>query len=226
MDNLYVQTIRASISGMLVFLGILFIPAWTFAYWQGWAFFATFGASATLLTLYMAVYDKKLLERRLHAGPGAEKTPAQKVIMTFAMAAFVASVVIPVLDHRFSWSPAVPSYLSIIGDACVAFSFIMIFLVLRANSYAASTIQVDSEQKVISTGPYAVVRHPMYAGALPIFIMTPIALGSWWGLIFVPLFIPVLILRLLDEEKFLRKNLPGYAEYATKTRWRLIPGIF
>ena len=224
--RLYVETIRAGVTGAIVFLAIIFVPAWTLNYWRGWAYFATFTITSALLTIYMARYDKPLLESRLRAGPRAEQNPAQRAIMACAMAVFVGSIMVPVLDYRFGWSPLPPAWLSVIADAVIAASFLIIFFVVRENHFAAATVRVAENQTVISTGPYAVVRHPMYAGVLPMFIATPLALGSWWGLLFFPAFVAVLVWRLLDEEKFLRVNLPGYPEYCTKVRWRLVPGIF
>jgi len=137
----------------------------------------------------------------------------------------LAFLVFPVLDHRFGWSP-VPPYVSMIGNALIALGYLFIFFVIRENSYAASTIQVAEDQRVISTGPYALMRHPMYAGALLLILGLPHALGSWYGLLGIFGFLPVLIWRLADEEHFLTGNLPGYAEYKGKVRWRLIPGLF
>ena len=127
--------------------------------------------------------------------------------------------------HRFGWSP-VPSYVSLAGDALIAFGFLLIFIVIKVNTYAASTIQIAEGQKVISTEPYSLVRHPMYAGALPPLIGVPLALGAWWGLFVLILFIPALIWRLLDEEKFLQKNLPGYTDYCQEVHYRLVPFIW
>jgi protein-S-isoprenylcysteine O-methyltransferase Ste14 len=225
MDDLNARTIRAGLRGFAVFAVLIFLPAGALRYWQGWAFLATFTAASTALTIYMAVYDKKLLERRLRAGPTAEKETSQKIIMFFTTLGFVAFLVFPVLDHRFGWSPVPPS-ISIAGDVLVALSFLFIFFVMRENSYAASTIQIAEDQKVISTGPYALVRHPMYAGALLLIFGMPLALDSWYGLLGILIFLPVLVWRLLDEENFLTRNLPGYAEYTSKVRWRLIPGLF
>jgi len=145
--------------------------------------------------------------------------------MRLAMLGFIAMLVFPVLDHRFGWS-SVPASVSVLGDALIALAFLFIFFVFKENSYGASTIQIAEGQTVISTGPYALVRHPMYAGALVMLIGTPIALGSWWGLFAALLILPVLIWRLLDEERFLRQNLAGYAEYQTKVRYRLLPCIW
>jgi protein-S-isoprenylcysteine O-methyltransferase Ste14 len=225
MKDLHARTIRASVRGFVAAAILIFLPAGTFRYWQGWVFLATYSVCSTALTLYMALYDEKLLERRLRAGPRAETETSQKIIMALVMLGFIAFLVFPVLDHRFGWSPVSP-YVSIIGNALVALGFLFIFFVLKENSYAASTIQVASDQKVISTGPYAVVRHPMYAGALLLLAGMPLALGSWYGLFGILFIVPALIWRLVDEERFLTTNLNGYAEYTSKVRWRLLPGLF
>jgi protein-S-isoprenylcysteine O-methyltransferase Ste14 len=225
MDDLNAQAIRAGLRGFAVLAILIFLPAGTLHYWQGWALLITFTVASTALTVYMAVYDKKLLERRLHAGPRAETRTSQKIIIVLVMLGSVAFLVFPVLDHRFGWSP-VPPYVSIVGDVLIVLGFLFIFFVVRENSYAASTIQVAENQKVISTGPYALVRHPMYAGALLLIVGLPLALGSWYGLLGIFGFLPVLIWRLSDEERFLTRNLPGYSEYKDQVRWRLIPGLF
>jgi len=225
MKDLHARTIKAGVRGFVVLAILVFIPAGTLRFWQGWAFLATFTICSTALTVYMALYDEKLLERRLRAGPRAEAEASQKIIMALVMFGFTAFLVFPVLDHRFGWSP-VPPYVSIIGDGMIALGFLFIFFVLRENSYAASTIQIADDQKVISTGPYALVRHPMYAGALLLLAGMPFALDSWYGLFGILVVVPALIWRLLDEERFLTKNLSGYAEYTSHVRWRLIPGLF
>jgi protein-S-isoprenylcysteine O-methyltransferase Ste14 len=225
MNSLNIRALRSSILGTIVMAVLLFVPAGTFNYWQAWVFMAVFvGASATI-TVYLAIKDPKLLERRMNVGPTVEKETTQKIIMSFAMIGFIALFVFPAFDHRFAWSP-VPSYISLAGDGLVAFGFLFIFFVFKVNTYGASTIQIAEGQKVISTGPYALVRHPMYAGALVMLIGVPLALGSWWGLFMLALITPVLIWRLLDEERFLSKNLPGYTEYRQKVRYRLVPSIW
>ena len=225
MNTLHVRTIRAGVRGFIVLTALIFLSAGTLRYWQGWSFLVTFTICSTALTVYMALYDEKLLERRLRAGPRAETETSQKIIMVLVMLGFAALLVVPVLDHRFGWSP-VPPYVAIIGDALIALGYLFILFVLRENSYAASTIQIADDQRVISTGPYALVRHPMYAGALLLVIGMPLALDSWYGLLGILVLLPVLAWRLLDEERFLTRNLKGYAEYTSKVRWRLIPGLF
>jgi protein-S-isoprenylcysteine O-methyltransferase Ste14 len=186
---------------------------------------AVFVVSSAATTVYLAIHDPKLLERRMNVGPAAEKEKTQKIIMVLAIAGFVALLVIPALDHRFGWSSG-PWYLSVAADGLIALAFLFILFVFRENSYGASTIQVADDQKVVSTGPYALVRHPMYAGAFDMLAATPLALGSWLGLFVFLLITPVLIRRILDEEKFLEKNLLGYVEYKSKVRYRLIPYVW
>jgi len=214
----------------LVFLAIamgllLFLPAGTVRYWQAWAYLAVYFGESLLITLYLMKKDPALLKRRLSAGPTAEKEKTQKIIKLFASTGFIASLVVTAVDHRFVWSSA-PLYAVIAGDILTALCFHIMFLVFRENTFTSATIEIAEDQKVISTGPYAFVRHPMYAGGLLLFIGTPLALGSYWGLIAFVAVLPALLWRLLDEEKFLAKNLPGYLEYCAKVRWRLIPGVF
>jgi len=205
---------------------LIFLPAWTLDYWQGWVFLGTFMLPLTLITVWMAVYDTELLERRLRGGPRAERTAVQKRFTAVAPFVGIVAVVIMVFDHRFGWSPAVPAWLSLVGDALVALGIAIYFLVIRANRFAAATVEIAEGQIVVSTGPYAVVRHPMYAGAILFLVGAPIALGSWWGFLFTPLFIGGLVWRLLNEEKFLNTNLPGYTEYGREVRYRLVPHIW
>jgi protein-S-isoprenylcysteine O-methyltransferase Ste14 len=204
---------------------LLFIPAGTARYWQGWSYLAVFFGAAILLTLYLAKNDPALLQRRLRGGPTAEKEASQKIIMSFASLGFIAMLVLPALDFRFKWS-SVPLYLVIAGDLLMALGYYIVFRVYRESSFTSATIEVAADQRVISTGPYAVVRHPMYAGSFLYLAATPLALGSYWGLLPLLVIMPSVIWRLFDEERFLSKNLPQYAAYCAKLRWRLIPGVF
>jgi protein-S-isoprenylcysteine O-methyltransferase Ste14 len=225
MNDVTRRALRSSLFGIVALAALLFIPAGTLDYWQAWLFMAVFVATSGAITVYLAIRDPKLLERRMHVGPRAESEPAQKIIMVFAMLGFIAMLVVPALDHRFRWS-SVPASVSVLANVLIALAFLFIFFVFRENSYGASTIQIAEGQTVISTGPYALVRHPMYAGAFVMLVAVPLALGSWWGLFAFLLILPVLIWRLLDEERFLRQNLPGYAEYQTKVKYRLVPFIW
>jgi len=225
MDALYLQAVKSGIFGILLFAALIFVPAGTLNYWQGWLFLAVFAASTTAFTVYLALFDKPLLERRMKAGPWHEQESSQKIIVSLVFVGFFSLIVVSALDVRFGWS-RLPAYISLIGEALIVSSFLFIFWVVRVNSFAASTIQVTEDQKVVSTGPYAHVRHPMYSGALLLLVGIPLALGSWWALILIAPVMPVLIWRILDEERFLLKNLPGYAEYASTMRYRLIPHVW
>ena len=211
---------------LIVFLGVaLFVPAWTLDFWQAWVYIFVFAGAAALITVYLWNHDRKLLESRVKAGPGAEKEKNQKLIQVFASLAFIATLVLPSLDRHFLWS-RVPLAFIVWGDALVALGFLAVFIVYKENTFTSATIEVAAGQRVISTGPYAIVRHPMYAGALLMLFATPIALGSWWGLtMFIPMAL-VIVLRLRDEEIFLQKSLPGYREYCGKVRFHLVPYIW
>ena len=210
---------------LLVMAALLYLPAWTIHYWQAWTFLAVFGASALAITIYLIRKDPKLLERRVYAGPIAEKEPVQKIIQSITSVGFAAILVVSAFDYRFAWSH-VPLYLSVAGDALVAIGFLMIFFVYKENTFASATIELYPEQEVISTGPYALVRHPMYMGGFFLLVGIPLSLGSWWGLFVIVLMMPALLWRLVEEEKLLAKNLPGYLQYQSRVRYRLVPFIW
>jgi protein-S-isoprenylcysteine O-methyltransferase Ste14 len=210
---------------LLVVAALLFLPAGTLDYWQAWVFLAVLGGCSLVITLYLMKKDPALLQRRLRAGPAAEKEGSQKIIQTITAVGFIAMLVVPALDHRLGWSP-VPAYVSLAGDALVALGFLITFFVYRENTFASATIEIAPGQRVISTGLYAHVRHPMYMGGLFCFIGMPLALGSWWGLFVFLVILPALIWRIVDEEKLLASNLPGYVEYCRKVRYRLVPYVW
>ena len=203
----------------------LFLGAGTFRYWQAWTYLGAYVCASALTLRYLAVDDPALLERRLKGGPWNESEPAQKIIMSFASLGFLALLIVPALDRRFDWSNP-PSSMCVAADFLFLAGFYIMLRVLRENSFAASTIVVAPDQRLIDTGPYARVRHPMYAGGLLYLAATPIALGSYWGLLAFVAVTPFLIWRLLDEERVLRERLPGYEDYCDRLRWRLIPGVF
>ncbi len=209
----------------LVMGALIFAAAGDFRFWQAWAFLAVFFGASALVTQYLIVNDLALLERRIKGGPTEETEPTQRLIMAFMSIGFVALIVVPGLDHRFGWSQA-PVIVALSGDALIAVGFFVVFLVFRQNSFASSTIRVAEGQALVSTGPYAIVRHPMYAGALIYLVGTPLALGSYWGLAVLALMVPILIWRLVDEERVLEQRLPGYSEYKREVRYRLLPGVF
>jgi protein-S-isoprenylcysteine O-methyltransferase Ste14 len=204
---------------------LLFVPAGTARWVQGWVFLGLFSASSLAITVYLAHKDPALLQRRTQVGPFAEKERSQKIIQGFASISFLSTVVVPALDHRFGWSHARWPFVAV-GDALILLGFFGVFLVLRENTFTSSVIEVAPEQRVIDSGPYAVVRHPMYAGALVLVAGFPMALGSVVGFVTLPPFAAIIVWRLLDEERFLVGHLAGYAAYRERTQWRLIPGIW
>ena len=225
MSNFYVRGVLANLITLAILLACLFIPAGTLNYWQAWIFAVVFEASAQTLGIYFLLHDRKLVERRMRIGPLAEQRPGQKLISALFILGFAGFVVLPAFDHRFGWSPVAP-VVSVIANAVIVLSFLLFFAVMKSNSYAASTIQVEEGQPVVSTGPYAYVRHPMYSGALLLLAAMPLALGSWLSVLLVVPFFPVLVWRILDEEWFLRRNLPGYDGYMQRLRYRLIPRVW
>lgn len=225
MNNLIGKTISGFLT-LIIALGIfIFLPAWTINYLQGWAYLLTFAVSVILITIYLFKNDTNLLERRLKAGAADEQEKSQKTIQSLAGVFFCLIFVVSGLDYRFHWSN-IPMHISIAANAFVALGFFIVFLVFKENSYTSGVIEVSDDQKVISTGPYGIVRHPMYSGAILMLLFSPIALGSYWAVLCVLALSLVIVARLLDEEKFLSKNLPGYNEYCRKVHYRLIPFIW
>jgi protein-S-isoprenylcysteine O-methyltransferase Ste14 len=210
---------------LVIFGAILFLSAGTFDYWQAWAFLVVFAVSTWIPGIYLLRTNSVALQRRMHAGPTAETRTVQKVFILgwyFSLAAiFVASA----LDHRFGWS-SVPTPICLVGLVLVAVGLSVMMLVVIQNNYAAATVRVEPGQKVISTGLYGLVRHPMYTGNVIMMVGIPVALGSYWGLAFVTLGLIVLVSRIRDEEKLLKEELGGYREYTQKVRYRLVPAMW
>lgn len=213
--------IRFSMLPLFIGLTIL-LPAGTIRYWQVYAYFGALILPVIFTLNYFLKHNPEFLIRRSRM---KEKELTQKLLVSLSSLVYLAGFIIPGLDKRYSWS-SVPLFLIILADIFILLSYVFIFFVFKENSYASRVIEEEEGQKVISTGPYSHVRHPMYLGVLVMFIMTPIALDSWWGLIpwsSIPL---ILIIRILNEEKVLKEQLPGYKEYCKKVRFRLIPGIW
>ena len=204
---------------------LLFGCAGTFQYWHAWVYLFLFFTLSAIITQDLLRRDPALLERRMKGGPTAEGRPVQRLIMFGASLAFVSLLVIPALDFRHGWS-SVPVTGVVIGDILFAVGFGFIGRVYRENTYTSATIEIAAGQRVIDTGPYAIVRHPMYASASLYLIGTPLALGSYWGFLGVAFMLPFLVWRLLDEERLLARELPGYAAYQARVRYRLIPGVW
>jgi protein-S-isoprenylcysteine O-methyltransferase Ste14 len=208
---------------LLILMGmILFLPAGTFAYWQAWVWIAIWFVPASLLIAHYLKTDPALIERRIRM---KEKEKTQRNIMNVAFILFIIAFLIPGFDRRHGWS-FVPLPIVLIADCFILIGYLLFVRVLKENRYASRTIEVVKEQHVVTTGPYAIVRHPMYVAALTIYLFSPLALGSYLALPFCALYIPILVARILNEEKVLRKELAGYEEYMQKTRFRLIPNVW
>jgi len=210
---------------ILVLWLMLFLSAGSPGFWQAWCYWAVFSACVILITRYFLKADPELIKNRLPAGPGAERERSQKIIQIFMTIAFILLLILPGFDHRYGWSD-VPVPLVIAGDLLVAIGFLVVFLTFRENRFTSAIIEVGEGQAVVSTGPYAVIRHPMYAGASLLILASPFALGSFPDLLPALLIIVGIVVRLLDEERFLSTGLPGYREYCTRTRFRLVPFIW
>ncbi|MGO9646779.1 MAG: methyltransferase family protein [Terriglobales bacterium] len=208
--------------GLIIVAAMLFIPAGSLRFWQGWAYLMVWFVPMLFAFGYFYKHDPQLIERRMQR---KEKVHEQKLIIRFGFATWLIGYLLPGLDHRFGWSH-LPLWLTILSQAFVLGGCLMIFWVLKANSFAAATIRVEPGQKVISSGPYRIVRHPMYLGAGVMFLFAPLALGSYFALPVFALFIPIIVFRLLNEEKVLRQELPGYPEYCLRTRFRLVPLVW
>ena len=204
---------------------LIFGAAGSFRYWQAWIYLLLFFGLSAAITLDLLRRDPALLERRLKGGPTAERRPLQRLIMVGASLGFIALLVVPALDFRFGWS-SVPLGGVVVGDVLFVLGFGFIGRVYRENTFTSATIEVAAGQRVISTGPYSVVRHPMYASALLYLLGTPLALGSYWGFVATLGMLPFLIWRLLDEERLLATELAGYTDYQRKVRFRLVPGVW
>jgi protein-S-isoprenylcysteine O-methyltransferase Ste14 len=210
----------------LVAIGLLmFLPAGTFDYWQAWGFLAVFALTAWFPSIYLQITNPVVLERRMRSGPIAEGRTVQKIVMIGLYVSLAAICVVGGLDHRFGWS-SMPLALSVIGNVLAGAGLIVTVLVAVQNTYASTTVQVETGQKVVSTGLYGLVRHPMYTGNVLILVGLPLALGSYWALIFVLPGVAVLAARIHDEEKLLSDELDGYHEYTKKVRSRLIPQVW
>jgi protein-S-isoprenylcysteine O-methyltransferase Ste14 len=204
---------------------LLFVPAGTLRYWHAWIYLALFLGLSALITCDLMRRDPALLARRMKGGPIAEQRPEQRIIMLAVSFGFIGMLVVPAVDFRFGWS-SVPLGGVFLGDALFLVGFGFIGRVYRENTYTAATIEVSPEQRVISTGPYAVVRHPMYASALLYLIGTPLALGSYVGFLPLAWMLPFLLWRLIDEERVLALELPGYIDYQARVRYRLVPHVW
>jgi protein-S-isoprenylcysteine O-methyltransferase Ste14 len=217
------KTVAVRFAFILLIFGLLFFwPAGTFHYWQAWVYIALLLIPMLCVSAYLIRKNPELLERRLMA---KEKERRQKTIQMMASLLFLGIYIVPGFDRRYGWSE-VPGVVVIAADILVLAAYGFFVRVLKENSYASRVVEVEENQKVITTGPYALVRHPMYLAILAMYVLTPLSLGSWWAAVpALPVFL-VLVARIQSEEKVLKEKLAGYREYAQSVRFRLIPGIW
>jgi protein-S-isoprenylcysteine O-methyltransferase Ste14 len=209
--------------GLSAFLGLLIIVAGGPTYWQGWLYWIVFSLCSLVMALYFLQHDPALVERRLSAS--AEKDERQQLIRTVLSAVLILLLVLPGIDYRLGWS-YVPGFVVIAADVVVVLGFAIIFWTFKANSHASAIIDVAPDQGVVSTGPYAIVRHPMYLGAALLLLATPFALGSLWAIFWAIIAVGALVWRLLEEERYLSQHLAGYDDYRGATPYRLVPFIW
>ena len=219
------KVLISAVLGLIAFGLLLFVPAGTLHYWQAWVFLAVFAVSTWVPSIYLMRTNPAALDRRLRAGPMAETRTLQRVVITGLFTCFPAMFVLSALDHRFGWS-TVPTAVCLLGAALVATGLSLAMLVIIQNGYAAANVTVESGQTLVTTGLYGLVRHPMYTGNVIMMVGTPLALGSYWGLVFVLPGVALLVARIRDEEQLLTDELSGYREYTERTRYRLVPAIW
>ena len=225
--SLKTRVIWRCVSATIVAAALLFVPAGTIKWWEGWVYLAIIAIPMFAFSAYYYKHDPALVERRMRS---KEKVQRQRIVMRLGSVVTPLVLMVPGLDRRFVWSArsigVVPSWLILTAMVITLVSYLASMWVMDVNRFAGRTIEVEAEQRVVSGGPYAVVRHPLYTAALVMMLFTPLALGSYVGLPFGALFIPVLVVRLLNEEEVLQRELPGYAEYRQETKYHLIPYIW
>lgn len=210
------------IMAIVLFMLTFFVPAGTLNYWEGWVYMAILLLPMLIGLIYLLKRSPELLVRRMQF---REKVKQQKWIVGLSYIPLFLSFILPGFDHRWNWS-TIPVGITILAQILVLISYGIVLWVFRENQYASRIIEVSQTQTVIDSGPYAIVRHPMYFGTMLLYVLSPLALGSYWAVIPAVFIIPVLVLRIIDEEKMLAKDLVGYAAYMKKTRYRLVPGIW
>ena len=220
--KLFGQALIKFALGLLLVGALLFLPAGSFLYINAWLFIALLFAPMLLLGAVLLVKAPKLLEKRLNA---KETEGAQKGVVAISGLMFVIGFVVAGLDYRFGWSH-VPLWAVTVAAVVLLAAYALYAEVMRENAYLSRTIEVQNDQKVVDTGLYGIVRHPMYAATLWLFLAIPLVLGSWWSLVcFLP-YIAVIVVRIRNEEQVLEAGLVGYTAYQKRVRYRLIPFVW
>jgi protein-S-isoprenylcysteine O-methyltransferase Ste14 len=215
-------------SGLAAMVILLCLAADDWGWLQAWVFVVEVAVSTFAVNVWLLRHDPALLESRLSLPVQPDQLPWDRIFMATAAVVFVSWLVLCGVDaRRFAWSH-VPIWAQALGAVLIALCMIVVWQTFRFNTFAAPQVrmQPDREHHVITGGPYRIVRHPMYAGALLMFIGTPLLLGSWWGLLFVPVGAIGIGIRVVGEERMLHRELPGYDDYARQVRIRMIPGLW
>lgn len=221
--RLWMSAVVQTIAGLVGLGVLLFLPAGTFGYWQGWLFLITFAVVSAVMSCYLYATDRAAFERRMRSGQ--ESRPVQRAVIALLFVSFLAMLVVGGLDFRFGWSH-MPTAVVVLGDVLLVVGLVLAMAVVIQNRYAAANVAVEEGQRVVSTGFYAIVRHPMYLFSVVLIVGVPLVLGSWWALLLVIPQLLSLVLRVVDEERFLETELAGYTEYQQKTRYRVIPYVW
>ena len=220
--KLLISAVTKTILGVVLIGALLFLPAGTFNYPGAWLFIALLFIPTLLLGVILFILSPSLLKKRIDS---KEKEAKQGVLIKLMGLMFLLGFVVSALDFRYSWS-SVPTWLVIVASVAFLIGYLGYAEVLRENAYLSRTVEVQDGQTVVSTGLYSIVRHPMYLATLFMFLPLPLILGSFWGLIPLASYIPLIIVRIIGEEKILSEGLAGYSEYKQKVKYRLIPFIW
>lgn len=220
--KLLLSAITKFFAGFILVGAMLFLPAWSFAYINGWLFLALLFIPMFILGVVLYFRSPELLKKRLNA---REENNTQKGIVAISGLLFMSGFIVAGLDFRFRWS-RVPPWLVIVASVILLASYALYAEVMRENIFLSRKIEIQEGQKIVTTGLYGIVRHPMYAVTIWLFLSIPLVLGSWWSLLcFLP-YIPVIVIRIINEEKLLKSELDGYNEYTRKVKYRIIPFIW
>lgn len=221
------RLVQKSVSGLAIMMALMFVPAGTLAWPAGWIFLVEFGIASALITRWLRRHNPALLEERMKPLIQRDQKPWDRRLMSAFLLLWCAWFVVMSLDAvRFGWSH-VPLWLQVLGAVAIAASMYIMFLIMRTNSFAAPVVKIQTARghRVISDGPYAIVRHPMYGGTLLLIVGIPLLLGSWWGLALAPVIVLLLAVRAVMEERTLMAELPGYTDYAARVRYRFVPYV-
>ena len=210
------------IAGLVIMALLLFLPAGTMHYLGGWRLLLLLFVPMLIFGIVLVIAAPDLLARRLKS---KEKRSVQSGIIRFSGLMFIAGFVVAGLDFRFVWS-VVPQAVVYTAEALFLISYILYAEVMRENEWLSRTVEVSVGQTVVSTGLYSIVRHPMYTATVLLFLTMPLILGSWWAFAIFMLYIPMIVARIIDEERLLAVELDGYAEYCKRVRWRLLPFVW